>query len=253
MREQFDVGCALLKDNCTQNSILNAMVSFKKLREMVQVKGNGNIVSKSIPVSSFLRLHIAVRGTTELIQSEDERVEIEMDENLIGHFEASNAGRTLYISTEGKFKSPLFTQSIVRIYFRQLDNLVIRCDQGNVLTPNRITLMSPLELKIESLGNSSLNIASPKLKALFQAEGDITLMGDCGIVEIKTQSQGNLMARDLFCSELHLKNSSEGNVEVFAEKKIWIAHSGQGYVHYYGNAQLMDVKQHGDGEVRHQR
>jgi Putative auto-transporter adhesin, head GIN domain len=227
------------------------MVSFKKLREMVQVKGSGNVVSKSFPISSFLRLHIAVRGTTELIQSQEERVEVEMDENLIDHFEVGNAGRTLYLSTEGKIKKPVFTKCTVRIYFRQLENLVIRCDEGNVLTTNRMVLQSPLDLKVQSVGNVTLDLSTPQLKAVFQMEGDVTLMGDCGTVDIRNQSEGNLMAKELFCSELRLKNQAQGNVEVFADKKIWISHMGQGYVHYYGDAQLMDVRQHGDGEVRH--
>lgn len=227
------------------------MVSFKKLREMVQVKGNGNVVSKEYPVSSFLRLHIAVNGVTELIQSQEEKVEVEMDGNLLEYFGAYNSGRTLYISTEGTLRKPVFTQARVRIYFRQIDHLVIRCEGGDVRCPAPLVLQSPLDLTIQSAGNTQLNLQAPQVKALMQATGDVTLSGDCGVVEIKTQSVGNLYARELFASELTLKNSSVGNVEVFADKKIWLTHSGQGHIHYYGDAQLMDVKQWGQGEVRH--
>jgi hypothetical protein len=227
------------------------MVSFKKLREMVQVKGNGNIVSKTYPVSSYLRLHIANRGITELIQSSEEKVEIEMDENLISYFEVANAGRTLYVTTDGKIRTPHFTKSVVRIYMRQLNNLVIRCDGGDVVTPNPITLATPLDLLVQSVGTVRLNLNAPSLKVVLQAQGDTHLMGDCGVVSIKNQSQGNLLAKELFCSELTLKNQAQGNVEVFADKKISIKHAGQGYVHYYGNGALVDVKQYGEGEVRH--
>ncbi len=218
---------------------------------MVQVKGNGNIVSKTYPISSFLRLHIAVRGITELIQSEEEKVEVEMDENLLDHFEVGNAGRTLFVSTDGKLRRPIYTSCTVRIYFRQLEDLVIRCDAGNVVTTSRMVLQSPLDLKVQSVGNVTLNLSTPQLKAVLQMEGDVTLMGDCGTVDIRTQSEGNLMAKELFCSELKLKNQSQGNIDVFADKKIWISHFGQGYIHYYGDAALMDVKQYGEGEVKH--
>lgn len=217
---------------------------------MVQVKGNGNIVSKAYPISSFLRLHIGVQGVTELIQSQEEKIEIEMDENLIEHFEAGNHGRTLYVSTEAKLRTPVFTKALVRIYFRQLEHLVIRCDGGDVRTPQQIVLSTPLELKVQSVGTTQINLQAPQLKAVLQAEGDTILSGDCGLVELKNQSQGNLFAKELFASELVLKNSAQGNVEVFADKKITISHMGQGYIHYYGEAQLMDVKQYGEGEVR---
>lgn len=218
---------------------------------MIQVKGNGNIVSKTYPVSSFLRLHIAVKGVTELIQSNEEKVEVELDDNLVEYFDATNAGSTLFVTTEGKLRTPVYSKAVVRVYFRQLDHLVIRCEGGNVVCAKPITLKVPLDVKIQSEGNTSLNLNVPQLKILIQAEGDTTLVGDCGVVDIKNQSEGHLYARELFASELKLNNSAAGNVEVFADKKISIRHAGEGYIHYYGDAQLMDVKQHGHGEVKH--
>jgi hypothetical protein len=227
------------------------MVSFKKLRQMVQVKGNGNIVSKAYPVSSFLRLHIAVKGVTELIQSNEEKVEVEMDENLLDCVDVTNSGRTLFVTVAGKLRTPVFTKAVVRIYFRQIDHLVVSNEGGDVLCPQPISLNSPLDVKLQTEGNTHLHVNVPQLKLVTQSEGDLTLIGDCGLVELKNQSEGNLNARELFASELTLRNSGQGNVEVFADKKISIFHSGEGYIHYYGSAQLMDVKQHGDGEVRH--
>jgi hypothetical protein len=227
------------------------MVSFKKLREMVQVKGNGNIVSKTYPISSFLRLHIGVRGVVELIQSHEEKVEVDLDENLVEYFDVQNAGRTLFVTTEGKIRRGAFTKVVVRIYFRQFDHLVIWCDGGNVTCPTPITLNAPLDVKVQSIGNTSLNLNVPQLKVAIHAQGDTTLMGDCGVVEIKNHSEGHLYARELFASEVKLNSAAQGNVEVFADKKISIRHAGEGYIHYYGNAQLMDVLQHGDGEIKH--
>jgi hypothetical protein len=227
------------------------MVSFKKLRQMVQVKGNGNIVSKVFPVSSFLRLHIGVRGMTELIQSEEEKVVVEMDENLLDHFEALNSGRTLFVTTDAKVRTPMFTKSIVRIYLRQLDQLVLRSDHGDVITPQQITLATPLEIKVQAVGSTQLNIHSPQLKVSLQGKGDCTLSGKCGVVNINNQNDGHLFAKELVADELTLRNQADGNVEVCASEKISIFHTGTGFVHYYGNAQLLDVKQNGIGEVRH--
>jgi hypothetical protein len=227
------------------------MVSFKKLRQMVQVKGNGNLISKTYPVSSFLRLHIAVTGLTELIQSEEEKVEVELDENLVDYFSAVNSGSTLFVTTEGVLRTPVFTRAVVRIYLRQLDHLVVRCEGGDVVCPQLIHLQSPLDVKVQTEGNTELNFQSPQLKVMLQAEGNVTLKGRSGIVDIKNQSEGHLFAKDLIAKELTLKNQALGNVEVFAEEKISISHSGQGYIHYYGSAQLMKIQQHGDGEVKH--
>ncbi|SDP21291.1 Putative auto-transporter adhesin, head GIN domain [Mucilaginibacter sp. OK268] len=226
-------------------------MNFKKLRQMIEIKGNGNIVSKEIPVSSFIRLHLAAKGLIELIPSDEEKVVIETDENLLDYFEAINSGRTLYISSEAKFRKPSFTQCKIKVYLRQIDTLYIRCDGGDVNCSKAITLDNPLEIKIQSVGNTNLNIFAPAIKVLSQCSGNVTLKGKCGTLTIKNQSEGNLFALEMIADELSIRNMAEGNVELYADRAISIAHWGQGDVHYAGNAVLTDVKQYGDGIIKH--
>lgn len=218
---------------------------------MIEIKGNGNIVSKAISVSSFVRLHLAANGLIELIQSNEEKVTVECDENLQDYFEVVNSGRTLYISSEAKFRRPVFTRCHIRVYVRQLNILYVRCDGGNVICPDAIVLADPLEIKIQSVGNTSLNIQAPAIKLLSQCQGNVIIRGACGSLEIKNQSEGNFSSREMIAEELSIRNMSEGDVEVYADKHISISHYGEGDVRYYGNAVLKDVKQYGAGSIRH--
>src|ERR1044072_4898251 len=109
------------------------MVSFKKLRQMMELHGNGNIVSREISVSTFVRLHLACKGIVELHQGEQEKVIVEMDENLLEDFVAANAGRTLYVSTEANLKRLVFTSCVVKVFVRQLNTLYVRNDHGDVV------------------------------------------------------------------------------------------------------------------------
>jgi len=218
---------------------------------MIEVKGNGNIVSKEIPVSSFLRLHVSGKGLIELIQSNDEKVIVETDENLLEYFEAQNSGSTLYVTAEAKLRKPVFTKCLMKVYIRQLDSLVIRCDGGNVTCPDPIKLSAPIEIKIQSEGNTSLNIEAPSIKLLSQCEGNVEMKGKCGSITIKNQSEGNFSSKELIAEDLTFKNMAAGNIELYADKTISISHFGAGYVHYYGNAVLKGVKQYGDGEIKH--
>jgi hypothetical protein len=227
------------------------MVNFKKLRQMIEVKGNGNIVSRQVPVSSFVRLHLAATGLIELIQSNEEKVVIETDENLQDYFEAVNSGRTLYISSEAKFRKPAFTKCHTRVYLRQLSTLQVCCDGGEVICPDAITLTEPLEIKIQSVGNTSLYINAPAIKLVSQCQGDVAIKGACGHIDIKNKSEGNFSSKELIAETLSIKNMSEGNVDLFAAHNITISHFGEGDVHYYGNAVLKDVKQYGDGHISH--
>ena len=218
---------------------------------MIEIQGNGNVVSREITVSSFLRLHISGKGTIELHQSDDEKVIVETDENLQQYFEAVNSGRTLYVSAEGKLRRPVFTKCIIKIYLRQLDVLYVRNDHADVICPEEIVLPGPLEIKIQSVGNTELNINAPAIKILSQCQGNVTLKGKCGSLDVKNMSEGNFNASGLSADELFIKNMSEGNIDLFANKTIKITHMGKGYIHYGGEAVLKDVKQWGNGEVKH--
>lgn len=218
---------------------------------MIEIQGNGNIVSRELSVSTFIRLHIGCKGVIELHQSDEEKVIVETDENLQEFFSVANAGRTLYVSYEAVLRKPVFTKATIKIYIRQLEMLYVRNDRGNVVCPKQLSFSQPLEIKIQSVGNTELNLAVPSIKILCQAEGNVTLSGACGKIDIKNQSQGNFNSFHLKAEELNIKNMAEGNVELFAEKSISIKHYGEGYIHYYGPAVIKDVVQYGDGEIKH--
>lgn len=217
---------------------------------MIEVKGNGNIISREVAVSSFIRLHLWGKGLIELHQSDHEKVIIETDENLQEYFSVENSGRTLFVTAEVKFRKPVYTVCTIKVFLRQLDVLYIRNDRADVVCPGVLTLSSPIDVKIQSVGNTTLNINAPSIKVLNQCEGNVTLKGKCNLLEIKNQGQGDFDSKELIAEELVLKNFAQGSVKLFANKTIAISHFGQGTVHYSGDAQLNDVKQYGNGEIR---
>jgi hypothetical protein len=218
---------------------------------MFEVKGNGNIVSKEINVSSFIRLHLGCKGLVELHQSNEEKVIVEADENLMDYFQVENAGRMLYISADGKFKKPVFTKCVTKVFFRQIDAIYIRNEGADVICPNEIVLSNPLEVIIQSEGNTSLNLNAPSIRLVNQSEGDVTVKGKCGSIKIRNQSEGNFNASELSADNLIIKNMAEGNIDLLANKEITIVHYGEGYIHYAGDAVLKDVKQYGEGLIKH--
>jgi hypothetical protein len=227
------------------------MVSFKNLRKMIEIKGNGNIVSREIKVSSFIRLHLSGKGVVELHKSDEEKVIVETDENLLEYFDVVNSGRTLYVSSEAKFKRPVYTSCRIKIYLRQVDTLYIRNDKADVVCPETISLPNSVDVTIQTVGNTELNFDCPAIKILCQAQGNVVLKGKCETISIKNQSEGNFNSSGLSADNLTIKNMAQGNVDLFANKTISIKHFGEGYIHYSGNAALKDVKQFGQGEITH--
>jgi len=227
------------------------MVNFKPLRQLIEVKGNGNVIVKEIRVSSFLRLHIASKGQVELYHSDEEKVIVETDENLQEFITVANAGRTLYVSTESMLKKPVFTVCKIKIYLHQLEVLHIRNENANLICGNQISLLSPVDIKVQCLGDTELDINAPSIKILCQSQGNVLLKGQCGSLTVKNQSQGDFKAKEMIAGTISISNSAMGNVLLHSEQEIRIKHMGLGYIHYSGKGALKDVRQNGAGEICH--
>jgi hypothetical protein len=226
------------------------MVNFKKLKQLITINGNGNVISKEFPISSFLRLHLGVNGNVELIQSDEEKVVIECDDNLMDSFEVVNSGSILYLTSDSKIRMPAYTYCVVKVYFRQLNTLV-NSSNGNLESVSALVLNNTLELKIQANGNTTLKAEAPAITMLNQCNGNVTLTGKCGELEIKNQANGNLNCAGLDAGIVILKNLANGNVDIRSLESISIYHLGNGYVNYYGKGVLKDVKQNGSGPVKH--
>ncbi len=226
------------------------MVSFKKLRQMMKAQGSGTLAMREQAVSSFTRLHLSSHGTVELVQSDEEKVVVEVDDNLLDYIQVVNSGRTLYVTTENKLRNPDFTSLRVTVHLRQLDMLDV-AGQGNVVCANALTPAGGLTVKVRSIGDTDLWVETPTLTVSTACQGNVTLRGTAGEVSIKTASEGHLDAAGLVAQHLKVRHVSQGNLTLYAAQTIAITHLGQGFIHYAGPARLTDVRQHGQGEIRH--
>ena len=225
-------------------------MNFKKLRQLLSVPGNGSVTSEERPVSSFLRLHISIPCSFELIDSDEEKMVVTTDENLQSFVTAINSGRTLYVSYKDTLKTPAFTVLKIQIYTRQLDTLNIGAE-GDVIMTAPYTCASPLDIKVASSGNTALLLSAPNIKLNIQSHGDFKIAGECTTFSAKTQSHGDFDARDLYAQNVSFKTQSFGNAWLYASESLVIKHGADGFVHYYGDGILKDVRHHGTGEVKH--
>lgn len=227
------------------------MVSFKQLRNMMKAQGSGVLIRHEFPVSSFTRLHLSTQGLVELVPGTEEKVVVECDDNLLEHLQVVNSGRTLYVTSENKLRAPGFTELRVTVYLRQLDLLNSSCRSGEVHTRSPLVSTVPLTVKVLSAGTTRLELDVPKLTVNLACQGDVTLSGTAGEVQIQTAAEGNLDTSALRAQHLRLRNASAGNIDLYAEQTINITHLGAGYIHYRGPARLSDVRQYGAGEIKH--
>lgn len=226
------------------------MLSFKQLRDMLKIPGSGALAQREHLVSSFTRLHLSVTGTVRFVVGEEEKVTVEADDNLLDYVAVVNSGRTLYITSENKLRSPGYTALTVTVFLRQLSALNVSAD-GDMTCPDLLHVTNPLDVVIRSNGNAELHVATPALTLNIAANGAVVLGGEAEEAQIKVASNGDLDARRFRAGRLKVRNGSNGNVRVWASQTIMLHHGGNGTLLYGGPARLLDVNQRGSGAVRH--
>jgi len=216
----------------------------------MKVQGSGTVAVREQAVSSYTRLHLSVHGAVELVQSTEEKVVVEADDNLLDYINVVNSGRTLYVTNESKLRGPEFSALRIIVHLRQLDKLDL-AGHGSVRCQNPLTAAGPLDVRINSQGDTDLWVEAPALTVNLACEGNVTLRGHCDQVTLKTAASGDLDGAGLRAQHLKLRNLSAGNVTLYAEQTIAIQHLGAGFVHYAGPARLTDIRHFGQGPVQH--
>jgi hypothetical protein len=226
-------------------------MSFKRLRQLISVAGNGYLTEKTYTVSSFLRLHLTLGGTVEIIKSDVEKVVITTDENLHSYISATNSGRTLYLTTHGKLQSPIFTSLNIQIFVRQLDTIYIASTGDAFMMEKMYQSEMPLDIKIQSEGDTILQLSAPQIKLSAQCNGNLVITGACDDLNARIQNNGDFDAKALQAKNVHFTTHSNGNALITASENLVIKHYASGYIHYFGKGRLSDIKHYGKGEVKH--
>lgn len=234
-------------------------MSFKKLRQMYTIKGSEEVNTNEVQVSSFLNLVLAVNGQKEqpveieLHQAEEEKVIFETNQNLLSYYTAVNSGRTLFIAADAGYKSLEFTSLKVKVFIKQLTKLNVCSEYYQLSCNEEIAMNRDSSIKVQGTGKCNLNINTSSVKILLQNKGDVEILGHGNMVEIRNQSDGQLNAKSFVAKNIKIKNQSTGNVELFAEETLNIAHYGKGNIIHSGNAKLSDVRQYGEGLIKYQK
>jgi hypothetical protein len=210
--------------------------------------GNGNVTIENRTISSFTKLRLD--GAFKTIISQDGGpawVKVETDQNLQQAVKVSNEGGTLEIANKSEFNFNKPTKMVVYVNVKDLSSLS-NTSVGKVETKGPIKT-DELDLNIDAVGKTSLEIQVRKLTATINSVGVIVLAGSAASANIDNNSVGKLEAYGLKTDTLNIKNNSVGAVEVYAEKEISIDHNGVGSLHYKGPATVKSLTDNGVGKA----
>lgn len=218
---------------------LSALALYPSVQAQNQetIEGNGKLVTRDIPVSSFDALKASGIYELKLAQGNKESVKIEADENLQEYFTVRNEGSQLIIDMQKLQHKNLKGKNKMKVYitFKKLKELDLKT-VGNVASEEQLSF-DDLEMKNKSVGNVDLKLTANKIDLDNKSVGNVKLSGKAQDAVFKNSGVGSLEASDFVVQTLNIENTGVGKAEVNAEKNLKVKDSFMGKVKNKGAAQ----------------
>ena len=202
------------------------------------VEGNGNLVTREVPVSSFESLKAGGVYELKLLQGNKETVKIEADENLQQYFQVKNEGNKLVIDMKEMRNVNLKNKNKMRVYvtFKTLKEIDLST-VGSVDAEKSLNF-ADLEIRNASVGRVDLNFSANTVSLKNNSVGNMKLAGKAQNAVFTNNGVGNLDAGSFVVQSLDIENSGVGNATVNAEKELKVKDNMLGRVKNQGTAPM---------------
>lgn len=211
-------------------------LAVKAQKEKETIEGNGNLVTKDIPVSSFESLKASGVYELKLLQGAAESVKIEADENLHQYFTVRNEGKTLVIDMKGTKNKNMKLKNKLKVYvsFKNLKEMDLNM-VGDVKADPALRF-ADLDIENNSVGKVELDFSATTLKLKNNSVGKMKLSGKAENAVVKHNGVGSLDAGGFVVQTMNIDNSGVGGAEVNAAKELKVSDNMLGKVKNKGTA-----------------
>lgn len=217
---------------------------------MMTVSGNGNVVTKEIPINDYKELAVE-GGNIELTYTQSEEapyLQIETDQNILDLLETTVTNNKLKIRPENRRTSINPTRFVIKTNSKGLKDLKMAgSGEGRIKG-----ILNSHELELGLAGSGILTADSinvDNLECDMAGSCEMTLSGKAEKTKIKSAGSCNVNAFGLITEQLNCKMAGSNNVEITVNREISAKIAGSGELRYKGNPKDVHSSTAGSGSV----
>jgi hypothetical protein len=207
--------------------------------------GNGILKTSERNVSSFEKIRSSGSADLRLHLSQEYRVIITTDSNLIEIVTTEVSGNTLRIGSKNGNYS--FTKIQVDVYCPVLTGISIS-GSGSFSSDDKITA-AVFESNVSGSGNINGTVECDNFSADISGSGDIAIAGTGKNSNIRISGSGNFNGIEFITNNVTARISGSGNMSIWALENINATVSGSGSIKYRGTPKI-DFNGSGSGKIR---
>lgn len=248
---------------------LSSIFSFAHAKELVEIKGNGNVITKEIPVSEYTRIKISGNinnGNKSLLSNRKKPVfnytqatgpsslQVTTDENLFSHLDIRVSNGSLIISTQNNERllatrldvngqSPRLENAIISGNFQFIpqtelnaDNLNIVIDGDSDLSCNKSIHVSNIcVIKVNGVSKmSAKELNCQNIKAEVNDAAELSIAGEAQTGKYSVTGVGKIEAYNFKLENLECKAGDSGNIQAYVTETLKARATDAGGIKYKG-------------------
>ncbi len=215
-----------------------------------RIKGNGNIITKTIQTKAYENITTRSIMDILLVKGKEGQIEIKAEENIIPYITIESDGNTLDIALK-KGYSISCKGIIITVPFEEIKN-IIGIGPGNIYCKETFT--SPeLEVTIKSVGSVNFsNVNATKVHLNIRSAGDINFHGQThsSELEVTIQNSGSVNLSNVKATKVHLENRGAGKINFHGQtQSITNSLYGPGDIKLKGKTQSIEIYTRGSGDI----
>jgi len=231
---------------------------------ILPIIGNGDLITSERNISSFEKIRSSSNTDVRFRMSQEYRVVITTDSNLMEIVTTEVSGDTLRIGTKNGIYS--FTKFQVDVYcpvltgisisgsgsFNSDDKIIASVFESNVSGSGNISgtiECDNFSADISGSGKINTNIICESFTANISGSGDMTIVGTGNDLNIKISGSGNFNGIEFKTNNVTARISGSGDMSIWVLENINATVSGSGSIKYRGTPKI-NFNRSGSGKIR---
>ena len=211
------------------------------------IKGNGNVISKTINTNDYDEVFVTGSFDVKLIHGNEGKIGLRIEDNLLEYLIIETEEDKLVI----KWKKGVNIQTkkgvFITVPFKDLDKVGLT-GSGDIIA-NDVIKASHFNTFVSGSGDVVLNIDAHKITSKITGSGDVELKGNTDTLNTLVTGSGDFKSYDLKANNVEATVTGSGDIQIFVSNKLNARVTGSGDIQYKGNPKYEDLKVTGSGDI----
>ena len=216
-------------------AILAGICTFFSSCFVMPIIGNGEMETTNRTVSSFKKVSISGSADMYYHRSQEYRVEVTIDSNLIEYLEIKDWGNTLDVGLKPGY-SYNYTKMIIDIYCPEITGVTI--SGSGRFTSEEVITVSKFEVTVSGSGKIDAEIETEYFNVTISGSGKVDVTGTSNNLNTTISGSGSLYCSNLSVNDATIKITGSGNANIHVTDTLKVTITGSGNIKYYGNPSI---------------